>query len=80
MHILTCEEGWVHDLQNKAFPGWHEEDCPTVAALQAAKDRIREATLAYVRDLTEEQLTRPFDSGPWIGVANSGVLRLSCCT
>ena len=37
VHILTCEEGWVHDLQNKAFPGWHEEDCPTMAALLAAK-------------------------------------------
>jgi uncharacterized damage-inducible protein DinB len=43
-------------LQNKTFPGWHEEDCPTVADLQAAKTRIREATQLYVRDLTEEQL------------------------
>ena len=33
VHILTCEEGWVHDLQNKTFPGWHEEDCPTMADL-----------------------------------------------
>jgi uncharacterized damage-inducible protein DinB len=56
VHVLTCEEGWVHDLQNKTFPGWHEEDCPTVADLQAAKTRIREATQLYVRDLTEEQL------------------------
>ena len=24
VHILTCEEGWVHDLENKAFPGWYE--------------------------------------------------------
>jgi uncharacterized damage-inducible protein DinB len=22
VHILTCEEGWVHDLQNKPFAGW----------------------------------------------------------
>ena len=21
VHILTCEEGWIHDLQNKAFSG-----------------------------------------------------------
>src|ERR1700757_1940042 len=47
VHVLTCEEGWVHDLQNKAFPGWHEEDCPPMADLLAAKDRIREATRAY---------------------------------
>ena len=68
VHILTCEEGWVHDLQNKAFPGWREGDCPTMADLLAAKDRIREATRAYVRDLTEEQLNtslqqRPVDWG-----------------
>jgi uncharacterized damage-inducible protein DinB len=68
VHILTCEEGWVHDLQNKTFPGWHEEDCPTMAVLLAAKDRIREATRAYVSDLMEEQLNttlsqRPVDWG-----------------
>ena len=40
VHILTCEEGWVHDLQNKAFPGWYKEDCSTMAPLVAAKDRI----------------------------------------
>jgi uncharacterized damage-inducible protein DinB len=68
VHILTCEEGWVHDLQNKAFPGWDEKDCPTMAALLAAKDRIRESTLAYLGGLTEEQLNtilteRPADWG-----------------
>jgi len=68
VHILTCEEGWVHDLLNKAFPGWREEDCPTMAALLAAKDRIRKATQAYLNSLTEEQLNttlaeRPVDWG-----------------
>lgn len=24
VHIMICEEGWIHDLQNIAFPGWHE--------------------------------------------------------
>jgi uncharacterized damage-inducible protein DinB len=68
VHILTCEDGWVHDLQNKAFDSWNEEDCPTMASLVAAKARIREATRAYVDDLTEEQLNkiltkRPVDWG-----------------
>src|SRR6201981_862671 len=40
VHVLTCEEGWVHDLQNRAFAGWCEEDCPTMAALEAARVRI----------------------------------------
>jgi uncharacterized damage-inducible protein DinB len=68
VHILTCEEGWVHDLRNQPFPGWCEEDCPTMAALRTAKARIREATRTYLVDLNEEQLNttltqRPVDWG-----------------
>ena len=68
VHILTCEEGWIHNLQNKAFAGWQEKDCPTMADLLVAKERIREATRIYVVDLTEEQLNttlakRPMDWG-----------------
>ena len=39
VHILTCEEGCIHDLQNKAFAGWHEEDCPTMADLLVSCQR-----------------------------------------
>ena len=68
VHILTCEEGWVHNLQNKPFAGWYAEDCPTMAALRASKDRIREGTRTYLGNLTEEQLNtilaeRPADWG-----------------
>src|SRR5437016_13494286 len=68
VHILTCEEGWIHDLEDKAFAGWHEEDCPTMADLLVAKQRIRQATRTYVGGLTEEQLNvtlvnRPLDWG-----------------
>ncbi|HZS96533.1 MAG TPA: DinB family protein [Terriglobales bacterium] len=68
VHILTCEEGWVHDLQNKAFDGWYEEDCPTMATLKAARERIQKATQAYVGSLTEVDLNttlakRPVDWG-----------------
>lgn len=55
VHILTCEEGWIHDLQNKAFDGWYK-DCATIQDLRVAKDRIREATQTYLGNLTEEQL------------------------
>ena len=79
VHILTCEKGWVHNLQNMGFSGWYEEDCPTMAALVIAKDRIREATRAYLDDLTEEQLNMTLVNVPWIGTANSVVLFLSCC-
>jgi uncharacterized damage-inducible protein DinB len=68
VHILTCEEGWVHDLENRAFAGWSEEDCPTMPALHAEKDRIRQATRTFLGSLTEEQVNttlaeRPLDWG-----------------
>lgn len=68
VHILTCEEGWVHDLQNKPFVGWDAEDCPTMVSLRTSKERIREATRTYIENLTEAQLNttlgeRPADWG-----------------
>jgi uncharacterized damage-inducible protein DinB len=73
VHILTCEEGWVHDLQNTEFAGWHEEDCPTMVALLDAKDRIRKATRTYVSDLPEEQLNTTLAKRPpdWGGELRS---------
>lgn len=68
VHILTCEEGWVQDLQDKTFAGWGDEDCPTMETLVAAKNRISQATRTYLHDLSEEQLNttlgkRPVDWG-----------------
>jgi len=68
VRILTCEEGWLHDLQDKTFTGCREEDCPTMTALLVAKGRINEATRIYLNDLSEEQLNttlakRPADWG-----------------
>jgi len=68
VHILTCEEGWVHDLQNKGFAGWDGEDWTTIEDLRIARNRIRQATRNYLGGLTEEQLnttlvTRPLDWG-----------------
>jgi uncharacterized damage-inducible protein DinB len=68
LHILLCEDGWVHDLQNDTFAGWCEEDCPTMTALVAAKGRISAATRTYLDDLSEERLNailakRPVDWG-----------------
>jgi uncharacterized damage-inducible protein DinB len=68
VHVLNCEEGWIHNLQNKMFAGWREEDCPTMAAILAAKNRAQEATRTYLGGLTEDQLNttlaeRPVDWG-----------------
>ena len=68
VHILTCEEGWVHNLRNQLFRDWSEEDCPTLEDLRVAKERIRSDTRSYLQGLTEEQLNttlaeRPVDWG-----------------
>jgi uncharacterized damage-inducible protein DinB len=68
IHILTCEEGWVYDLQDKPFAGWQEGSASTIAALTAHKDRIRQTTRAYLDGLSEKQLNttlakRPQDWG-----------------
>jgi uncharacterized damage-inducible protein DinB len=73
VHILTCEEGWIYDLQNKVFPGWSEKDCRSMADLRAAKHRIREATRTYIGSLTEDQLNTTLASRPvdWGGELRS---------
>jgi uncharacterized damage-inducible protein DinB len=68
VHILSCEEGWVHDLQDTAFATSLEKDCLTITAMKAAKGQISEATRAYLSDLSEEELNsrlakRPADWG-----------------
>jgi uncharacterized damage-inducible protein DinB len=73
VHILTCEEGWVHDLQNQAFAGWCEKDYATMVALRTAKARIRQATRTYLGDLTEAQLNTTLTQRPanWGGELRS---------
>jgi len=69
VHILTVEEGWVHNLQDKAFARWKEEDCPTMTALMAAKSRLRDATRIYIDNLSEAQLNTTLVNRPevWFG-------------
>ena len=73
VHILTVEEGWVHDLQYKAFAGWLEGDVPTMAALLAEKRRILDATRAYLETLGEEQMNTTLAKRPegWFGELRS---------
>jgi uncharacterized damage-inducible protein DinB len=73
VHILTVEEGWVHDLQFKEFPGWFEEDAPTIEALLSQQSRILAATRAYLDGLSEEQLNAILQKRPdgWFGELRS---------
>ena len=73
LHILTVEEGWVHDSQCKPFDAWREEDVPTMAALLTEKHRIRDATRAYVERLNETELNVTLAKRPegWFGQLRS---------
>jgi uncharacterized damage-inducible protein DinB len=73
VHTLTCEEGWIHDLQNKPFAGWSAEQCPAMADLVSAKMRIRDGTRNYLMTLTEEQINTTLSSRPpdWGGELRS---------
>jgi uncharacterized damage-inducible protein DinB len=72
-HILTVEEGWVHDLQDRKFAGWEDKDCPTITALLAAKSRLQDATRAYLESLSEAQLNATLARRPqvWSGELRS---------
>ena len=73
IHILTVEEGWVHQLQDARFAGWGEEDCPTMTALLAAKICLRDATRIYIESLSEAQLNATLAKRPeaWFGELRS---------
>lgn len=73
VHILTVEEGWVHDLQFRDFAGWVEEDAPAMETLLNHKSRILAATRAYIDGLGEEQLNTTLSRRPegWSGELRS---------
>jgi uncharacterized damage-inducible protein DinB len=73
LHILDVEEGWVHDLRDKPFWRWREEDCAAMPALLAAKERVREATRAYLDGVSELELNTRLAQRPraWVGELRS---------
>ena len=73
VHILEVEKGWVCDLQDKPFVRWREEECRTMEALLEAKERVRNATRAYLECLREAQLNTRLAQRPqeWVGALES---------
>lgn len=73
IHLITCEEGWVCDLQAKPFAGWTKQEHATMGSLVASKRRVAEATLRYLDGLSEEQFNAPLAVKPqdWMGPLRS---------
>jgi uncharacterized damage-inducible protein DinB len=73
VHILELEEAWVHDLQDKPWPGWTEECCLTLEALLTSKQRVQNGTRTYLESLNETQLNTTLTKRPkhWVGELQS---------
>lgn len=57
LHIVACEDVWVHDLQDIPRRRWQSADYPTVEALEQARQTVREQTNDYLDRLPESQLS-----------------------
>jgi uncharacterized damage-inducible protein DinB len=73
VHILEVEEAWVGVLQDKSRPHFTDEDCHTQKTLVATKQRVQNATLAYLHHLSETQLNTALAKRPsnWVGELRS---------
>ncbi|HKV40574.1 MAG TPA: DinB family protein [Blastocatellia bacterium] len=71
-HIIACEEGWVHRLQDIPF-NRRQNAGLTVEALQQDKQRVMADTIAYVETLSEAQLNAGLIERPreWGGTLRS---------
>lgn len=68
MHVIACEQGWVHGLQNLSWSKWSGADFPTAASLQAAKEQVKNETIAYLEGLSDQQLNTELTDRPanWV--------------
>ncbi|MGH9828104.1 MAG: DinB family protein, partial [Blastocatellia bacterium] len=55
-HIIACEDGWVHRLQDVPFKRLQNADYLTVEALKQVKPAVAAKTIAYIDGLSEAQL------------------------
>jgi len=73
VHMLSTENGWVLDLQDLPSPRLDPADFPDVVAIRARKRQVFDATVAYVRSLSAEQLNATLPARPreWFGPLQS---------
>lgn len=56
IHNYNCEGFWVHTLQGRRYVDRQPEECPTIADARALQQEISTHTLAYLSNLTDQQL------------------------
>jgi uncharacterized damage-inducible protein DinB len=56
VHIFSCEGFWVHTLQDIRWADRDAANWPDVAHARTLQERVSANTLAYLADVTDEQL------------------------
>jgi uncharacterized damage-inducible protein DinB len=56
IHIFNCEGFWVHTLQGLPYADRTLEYCPTVADVRLLQKEVSQSTLAYLSNLTNQEL------------------------
>jgi uncharacterized damage-inducible protein DinB len=56
IHIFNCEGFWIHTLQGLRYLDRKPEERPTVADAKLLRQEVMEGTVAWLSNLTEQQL------------------------
>lgn len=56
VHVFNCEGFWIHVLQGQPFQDRNPADCLAVTDARLLQQDVSRQTLAYLSDLTDQQL------------------------
>jgi uncharacterized damage-inducible protein DinB len=59
IHLLGCEDRWVHRLRDLPSGDWDLSCWPTVADARTLENQVTAHTLEYLSGLTDQQLNTP---------------------
>jgi uncharacterized damage-inducible protein DinB len=56
IHVFNCEGLWIHALQKLKYVDVEASECPDVSDVRALQQQVSDRTLAYLSNLTNQQL------------------------
>ena len=56
LHIMNCEEFWIHALLHLPYKDREPADCPTIADARLLQHEVRGQTLEFLTGLSDQQL------------------------
>jgi uncharacterized damage-inducible protein DinB len=72
-HVIQCERGWVHALQDIPWTPWPREDSATPDRVHRAKQHVMTETITYLDQLSDIELSTELVRRPkdWLGPLRS---------